>query len=350
VVPLSGEGAYALFEATGDAVAYVGELSGDTGPNNQLALAWYPEGDDSPRLILGSSHLNGRWRFEVYRSISDNQFALETAFEQSTGFIGRPTAGVADTDGDGSEEALFSFYPYTVLYEWIDQGYQPTWTIDQTVDIGTILTQRIPAWDLNGDGIKEWVFSQLVIESNVQKGYCSIFGLVISTPTPLPGETPTPEPSPSVTAEPETPTPTPAEETPTPEPSQTPLPLGVRLEVPEWASPGDEFQVMGYLDNPDAPRSDVPVFFLLDVFGDFWFWDSWTHYVPPDGQIDYQTMNVPTGTTPITVVPAFTWPDTGTDSVSGLRFWGAMLSADLRGILGGYASATWGYGPRATAP
>ncbi|MGB3976253.1 MAG: hypothetical protein WBM02_12190 [bacterium] len=180
-------------------------------------------------------------------------------------------------------------------------------------------------------------------------------GAHTSTPTQPPTSTPTgahtPPPTEPPTSTPtgaHTPTPTePPEPTPTETPEPTPsYPLGVRLDMPDMAHPGDDFYVIGYLDNPDEPLSKVPTFFILEVYGKFWFWPSWAYFDYPDyTDIDYELIYIPTGTTSITVIPAFTWPDTGQDIVTGLGFYGAMLNSEMSGILGELAVKEWGYGP-----
>ncbi|MGB4100145.1 MAG: hypothetical protein WBM02_12180 [bacterium] len=164
-------------------------------------------------------------------------------------------------------------------------------------------------------------------------------GAHTSTPTQPPTSTPTGAHTPTPTEPPE---PTPTE---TPEPTPT-YPLGVRLNMPDMAHPGDDFYVTGYLDNPDEPLNKVPTFFILEVYGIFWFWPSWAYFDYPDyTDIDYELIYIPTGTTSITVIPTFTWPDTGQDVVTGLGFYGAMLNPEMSGILGELAVKEWGYGP-----
>lgn len=148
-------------------------------------------------------------------------------------------------------------------------------------------------------------------------------------PTPTPRPTITPSPTPTVTPEP-----TPG------------YPLGVRLDMPDMAHPGDEFSIIGYLDNPDEPLAQVATFFILEVYGKFWFWPSWAYFDYPEyPDIDYRFIDVPTGTTNITVIPPFEWPDTGQDRVTGLGFYGAMLNQEMNDIMGGFAFKMWGYGP-----
>ncbi|MGB3976431.1 MAG: hypothetical protein WBM27_08520, partial [bacterium] len=156
------------------------------------------------------------------------------------------------------------------------------------------------------------------------------------TPTEPPGPTATGSPAPTATAtKPPEPTPTATEP---PKPSSTPTPgypLGVRLKMPDMAHPGEEFSIIGYLDNPGESMTDVATFFILEVFGKFWFWPSWVYFDYPDyPDIDFEYVDVPTGTTEIVVIPAFEWPDTGQDIVTGLGFYGAMLNPEMNDIMG----------------
>lgn len=158
--------------------------------------------------------------------------------------------------------------------------------------------------------------------------------------TPEPTFTPTEAPSP--TTEPTG--------SPTVEPTESPTaipPLGVRIELPTLTvHPNETFYVKGYLDNPNASMANVPVFFVLDVYGSYWFWPSWSLYSPPTNpNFDYDILDIPTGTTIIDVISAFTWPDTGADSVSGIYFYGAMLDSGMTGLRGQMAAVSWGYGP-----
>ncbi|MBN1355759.1 PQQ-binding-like beta-propeller repeat protein [bacterium] len=159
-------------------------------------------------------------------------------------------------------------------------------------------------------------------------------------PTNTPVKTWTPSPTPG-TRPPSTATSCP---TWTLKPTEPPVELGVRIDMPVHVMPGDLFYITGYLDNPGDVLTDIPVFFILDVYGSYWFWDSWVYFEPPNGEIDYGVMDVPNGTMRIEVIPELTWPDTGVGSASGLILWGAMVNPEFTDILGRYAMHTWGYG------
>jgi hypothetical protein len=174
------------------------------------------------------------------------------------------------------------------------------------------------------------------------------------TPSPPPGPSATPgSPTPEASGTPAGPSPTPSGATATPEATVSPgatatpaHPFGVRLELPAMVHPGEEFRVTGFLDNPDEDRSGVAVFFVLDVYGELWFWPSWAHYAPPGATgYDFRLLDVPRGVTPVEVVPPFVWPDTGSRAATGLYFHGAMLNETQTAIAGRMASEEWGFGP-----
>jgi len=134
--------------------------------------------------------------------------------------------------------------------------------------------------------------------------------------------------------------------TPTPTPVPTATNLGVRIILSyNPVHPMEDFSVKGFLDTSE-PLSQINVFCILDVYQTLFFWPSWTIYDPPaNPDIDFQTMDIPAGSYPITFVPKFMWPDTGQDTVSGLYFYGAMLNPTLEYILGDMAIVEWGYAP-----
>jgi formylglycine-generating enzyme required for sulfatase activity len=124
--------------------------------------------------------------------------------------------------------------------------------------------------------------------------------------------------------------------------------FGVRLELAtELARPGDLFWVRGQVSNTGPEDlGDLPVFFVLEVHGEFWFWPSWSRYSPSgQGGVDWEVLPVPVGRTDVDVVPAFEWPDTGSEAVGGLHFYGAMLDPSMSFVIGEPAMVEWGYGP-----
>ena len=123
--------------------------------------------------------------------------------------------------------------------------------------------------------------------------------------------------------------------------------LGVRFDMPDnVVTPGSTFYLTALLDNPGPPLMLVPLAVVLDVYGDFWFWPSWSHYSASQGTgFDMQFVNVPVGTTSIQIFAPLTWPDTGDDRVTGLWFYGAMLTPELDAVRGRLGSREWSYVP-----
>lgn len=172
-----------------------------------------------------------------------------------------------------------------------------------------------------------------------------------STPTPIPTSTPSPRPTvtpcdPTFTPiNTNTPHPTqpPGSPTWTPTPTITPTPLtglSVTLEMPNtYFSPGDICWLKAYLENEVEVLTDIPLFVILDVYSNYWFWDSWTQ------QIDFVVIDVSLGRTEKTIIDTFTWPDTGGQSMTGLVFWGALTNPEMTEILGEHDRIEFGYGP-----
>jgi len=155
---------------------------------------------------------------------------------------------------------------------------------------------------------------------------------------------PTPTASPSFTPS-FTPAPTasPTEPPPSPTPAATSPPtLGVELTMPATHyRPGDPCWLTALVGNPGEPLADTPLVVFLDIgIGEFWFWPNWAHY-PPD--IDFREINVPTGISPVEIIPEFTWPsDVG--EMDGLVFWGALVDPGFTTVLGEIGSWRFSYG------
>jgi len=84
------------------------------------------------------------------------------------------------------------------------------------------------------------------------------------------------------------------------------------------------------LSNPGAAR-DVDLYVVLDVFQDYYFYPSWSHY--PDEGIDKASLSLPGARVTRHDILAFTWPPNA-GSASGIKFWGAMLDPATAELLG----------------
>lgn len=160
------------------------------------------------------------------------------------------------------------------------------------------------------------------------------------TPTERPTLSPTG--TPTLTA---TPSASPiASSTPAPTWTATPplLELGVRLVMPaSYFSAGDRCSLTALLYNSTLALEDVPLFIILDVYGQYWYWNEW------EQDLTYVVTDVPSGITTVPIIAEFIWPETGDAQVLGLNFWGAMLNEAMTAVLGGEAGLgrwTFGYG------
>ncbi len=134
-----------------------------------------------------------------------------------------------------------------------------------------------------------------------------------------------------------------------PAPTPTPTPeLGVRIEIPsDDIHPGDLFYVHGYTINP-GPDSyeDIPLVFVLDVYGLYYFWPGWQLFDPGDSStFEYRIQTIPVGETFIEVYHAITWPETSGSSAHNLYFWGAMLAPDFSELFGQLDYFRFGFSP-----
>ncbi len=129
---------------------------------------------------------------------------------------------------------------------------------------------------------------------------------------------------------------------PRPAPSPTPTlpPLGVELVLNDTMfTAGEPFELYAALSNPGAAR-DVDLYVVLDVFQDYYFYPSWSHY--PDEGIDKASLSLPGARVTRHDILAFTWPPNA-GSASGIKFWGAMLDPATAELLGEIVYVEWGF-------
>ncbi len=137
------------------------------------------------------------------------------------------------------------------------------------------------------------------------------------------------------------PTPTP---TPTIIPTSTPIcdETGVNLWMTSHEfSPGDPCVCHASVCNLTGSIIEgYPLFVVLDIFGSYFWGPDFTETF--DSYLDeYQTF--PEGTTEITVIPSFTWPDTGT-SANGILFIAALTTPEISDIFGEMDTFEFGWG------
>ncbi len=156
------------------------------------------------------------------------------------------------------------------------------------------------------------------------------------------GEPPTPTYSPAPTETPpdeSTPTPT---HTPTPyytsPPTFTPEPFtGVKLRLNRlYFVPGDPFDLKVLMGN-EGTTTDVDLYVLLEVYGEFWFYPSWGRQMdkyPTYLRKGYHFQDI----------LSFVWPEVS-DAVSGIKFISAVAGRNNFDIIGQTSLISWGFGP-----
>lgn len=161
------------------------------------------------------------------------------------------------------------------------------------------------------------------------------------TPTPPPPtDTPTYPPTDTPTA---SSTPTPPTHTPTHSPTATATPLirdlGVYINLSgSIFHPGDIFDLTVTVANPGPDEYMFQPFALvLDAYGTYIWYPDWTE------TFMYERVNVDIGESMIDIL-TFTWPDVN-GSADGIYIYAALLSQDLKGLLGYMDGTSFGWAP-----
>jgi hypothetical protein len=135
-----------------------------------------------------------------------------------------------------------------------------------------------------------------------------------------------------------TPTPTPPEGTPTATPEIPCTVTGATISMPsDFFRGGDIFYLDVYLCNTDNAQYNVPLFVILDVYGQLFFAPSFTEEfdmydvtLPPNEQIMKS------------ILQQFTWPH-GAGEASGIIFYAAMTDPEITGLFGELDMAVFGW-------
>ncbi len=156
------------------------------------------------------------------------------------------------------------------------------------------------------------------------------------TPTVLPSSTPVP-PTATPTVGPGEPTNTPVPATATP---STPPPceqLGVTLVMPsDLFHPGDTCFCNVFVCNPGPDTyTAVPLFVILDVYGSYYFWPSFSEY-------DVRTIDLNVGVMELEVLPQFSWPE-GAGSAENIAFYSAMTDEGISTLFGAMSEIRFGW-------
>ncbi|MCD4654015.1 hypothetical protein K8T06_08765 [bacterium] len=169
-----------------------------------------------------------------------------------------------------------------------------------------------------------------------------------STPTRTPASPPTKTPKPPPTKTPASPpTKTPASpptKTPTPGPTHqatnTPMEcteFGVIIDMPATTyHAGDEFYCRVFSCNPtDTSYSDIPLFVILDIYGNYYFAPSFTDY-------DHYSLLLVPGFNKTMVIQSISWP-TVESVCSNVWFHAGMTDRAITELLGDPDSFMFGW-------
>ncbi len=106
---------------------------------------------------------------------------------------------------------------------------------------------------------------------------------------------------------------------------------------------GMPFSVDLDIRNDGTPQSSMPVFFLLELSGGFYFWPSWRLYHPPDEPfIDYAFSDLPSGSRTIPIFPEFTWPELGLP-VTEAQFLSAITTRSFSSLASDVETISWSF-------
>jgi len=244
---------------------------------------------------------------------------------------------------DTFDESEIYQFDITVPNQEMSHGYM-TYRVegDETSSDGAILANY-------AEDVKNLVYEEMtdlassgssVRINSMVKDLTGFFLIPDPTGTPEPTYTPVP---PTPTSPPGEPTYTPIPFTPTPpvtSPTPTPTPpmesgITIATNLTEYHT-GDPFLCTTTIVNT-GPAINVDEYIVLDVYGSYWFWPDW------GSEPGFQNRDLTEDSVyPDEVILEFVWPDV-TGSVSGIKFWAALLDAASGDLFGGYGVTEWGY-------
>lgn len=119
-----------------------------------------------------------------------------------------------------------------------------------------------------------------------------------------------------------------------PDPSPEDLYVQLHLNGQDYR-PGQELLLTVSYENTTGYVYDVSLLVILDVYGQYWFWPSWTH------AIDYQEYRLlPGEAVNDRFILGFVWPDSPVETIDG-TFWSGFLDAERTRLLGGISQVEW---------
>ena len=113
--------------------------------------------------------------------------------------------------------------------------------------------------------------------------------------------------------------------------------------MPEaYFHPGDTCKLDLMIKNYSKHFNSALIFVALNIGTEFWFWDGWSQ------DIDFVDDSLSWGEWERSILPPFTWPDTGDSSLDGIVFYSAVIDPITSALLGsdpGLGMTSFGFGP-----
>ena len=100
--------------------------------------------------------------------------------------------------------------------------------------------------------------------------------------------------------------------------------------------PGDEFHLVLQTVN-GAMAVDAHQYVILDVYGQYWFYPSWSQTV------DYEQVALAPEHDGAETILRFIWPQTA-DSASGIMFWAALVDTSDSALVSNLEQRQFGFG------
>lgn len=266
--------------------------------------------------------------------------------------------GVESSTYDHAKVQVTTGTTWTTIWENGDTMQDSAWTYVE-YDISAIAAGSATVkvrWVMgSADGSvvgSGWNIDDVLISYTVPCGDPTATPQATYTPTitPPPTATFTPPPSPT-SAFTSTPTPTPTlgfpsptpafTSTPAPSPTSTQPPtIGLQLILDDLdLTAGEHFNLHFTIGNPDAESMQCDTYILLDVYGLYWAWPSWSDITT---NLDSKSITVPAGSVHAETALEFNWPQ-GAGSASGLQFIGATFTPGTWDLIGDISIIAWQY-------
>jgi hypothetical protein len=136
-------------------------------------------------------------------------------------------------------------------------------------------------------------------------------------------------------------TPVPTSTPPTPTPGAPNLSIDLQLSQDMFQA-GDPFILMAVLTNHGAGNHETDMYVILDVYGNYWFYPSWSQTIDKFRQPFWHKAQY------VRYILDFIWPEVDS-TADGIRFWGAITAPNNVEIIYSTDMVEFGYRAAPTA-